>query len=186
MQREEFESLTGFRPTLGMYKVIEQVYIGSNQDKMEFCRQYRLNVDDIAVKIQILADMEEINRQQESENRIEELQAQLDKELEWKYCAELGTYLDQEEYTEMFAKYQTVSDDFAVKILTSVFGFMPEQIKIWHEVQEFELNKYGVCRAKRTFQRKPVYENCECNYIRFDCACRQQTVGACQRRDDFI
>ena len=173
MQREEFESLTGFRPTQGMYKVIEQEYMNSEQDKAEFCRQYIQNVDGIAEKIQRLADMAEIRQQEEAETRIAELQAQLDKELEWKCCAEIGTYLDQEEYTEMFAKYQTVPDDFAVKILASIFGFIPEQIRIQHEAQKFECNKYGVCRVKMTFQRDPVYANIESNYIRFDCACRK-------------
>lgn len=169
MQREEFESLTGFRPTQGMYRVIANEYIKSTLDEAEFCRQYSLNIGGIAEKIQRIADMAEI----EQRNEIAELQEQLDRELGWKYYADLGTYLDQEEYTEMFAKYQTVSDDFAIKILTSVFGFIPEQIKIWHEVQEFECNKYGVCRVKRTFQRDPVYANIESNYIRFDCAEKQ-------------
>ncbi|MDE5769251.1 MAG: hypothetical protein K2H82_07680 [Oscillospiraceae bacterium] len=173
MQREEFESLTGFRPTLGMYKVIEQVYIGSNQDKTEFCRQYRLNVDDIAVKIQILADMKEIKQQKDAESRIAELQEQLDKEFAWEYCIELGTYLDQEEYMEILEECHVLSDEDAKQLLSETFGFIPEQIKIKHEAEEFEENKYGQTRVKRTFQRRPIYNNSDCNYIRFDCATRQ-------------
>ncbi|MDE5768183.1 MAG: hypothetical protein K2H82_02240 [Oscillospiraceae bacterium] len=169
MQREEFTELTGIYPSMILYRAIEQEYMDSEQDKAEFCRQYIQNVDGIAEKIQRLADTAEIDRQQ----KFAELQAQLDKELEWKYFADLGTCLNQKDYEEMFEVCRTVSDETAVKILSASFGLMPEKIRIRHEVQEFELNKYGVCRAKRTFQRKPVYENCECNYIRFDCAGRQ-------------
>ena len=153
MQREEFESLTGFRPTLSMYSVIEQFYMESKQDKAEFCREYVQNIDGIAVKIQWIADKMEINQKQAFENRIAKLLEQIDK--------------------EMFEVCQTVSDETVVKILSVSFGLMPEKIRIRNEVQEFERNKYGNYRVKRTFQRKPVYENCECNYIRFDCAGRQ-------------
>ncbi|MDE5754818.1 MAG: hypothetical protein K2H89_09820 [Oscillospiraceae bacterium] len=169
MQREEFESLTGFRPTLSMYSVIEQEYMESEQDKKEFCREYVKNIDGIAEKIQRLADMAEISRQQE----IAELQKQLDKELEWKYCEEVGTHMNQEDYTEMFEVCCTMSDEEATQLLSEKFGFIPEKIKIRHEVQEFERNKYGVYRVKKTFQRSPIYFDYECNYTRFDCAGRQ-------------
>ncbi|MDE7122608.1 MAG: hypothetical protein K2O42_10675 [Oscillospiraceae bacterium] len=173
MQREEFESLTGFRPTQGMYRVIANKYIKSKQDVAEFCRQYSLNIGGIAEKIQRIADTAEIEQQQESETRIAELQEQLDKELKWKYCAESGTCLGQEEYTEMLAESQTVPDETAVKILSLTFGLMPEKIRIRHEVQDFERNKYGQTRVKRTFQRSPIYDDSDCNYIRLDCAGRQ-------------
>ncbi|MDE6730894.1 MAG: hypothetical protein K2J71_09005, partial [Oscillospiraceae bacterium] len=154
MTREEFTELTGIYPSMILYRAIEQEYMDSEQDKAEFCRRYRLNIGGIAEKIQVIAD-EEVFRQ---ETKIERLQIDLDAELKWKYCAELGTYLDQEEYTEMFAKYQTVSDETAVKILSITFGLMPEKIRIRHEAEEFERNKYGNCRIKRKFQRDSVYD----------------------------
>lgn len=73
----------------------------------------------------------------------------------------------------MLAESQTVTDETAVKVLSITFGMMPEKIRIRHGVQEFERNKYGLKRVKRTFERKPIYDNCDCNYIRFDCAGRQ-------------
>ena len=173
MQREEFERLTNIHPTQSMYHVIEKAYMASEKSKEEFCRAYALNIGGVAEEIQRFADILEVNQQQGFENRIAELQEQLDKELEWNYFIEVGTYLDQEEYLELCEECDIVSDETAVKILSITFGLIPEKIRIRHEVQEFECNKYGDCRAKRTFQRKPVYENIERNYIRFDCAGRQ-------------
>ncbi|MDE5768826.1 MAG: hypothetical protein K2H82_05515 [Oscillospiraceae bacterium] len=170
MQREEFESLTGFRPSQGMYRVIEKSYMALEKSKEEFCRAYVLNIGGIAETIQHFADILEITQQQESENKIAELQEQLDTELEWKYCAELGTYLDQEEYTAILEKCHVLSDEDATQLLSEIFGFIPEQIRIRHEAEEFERNKYDNCRVKRTFQRKPIYDNFDYNYIRFDCA----------------
>ena len=169
MNREEFESLTGFRPTLGMYKVIEQEYMDSKQDKAEFCRAYVLNIGGIAEKIQRIADMAEIEQRHE----IAELQEQLDAELEWRYCAELGTYLDQEDYKEKMKRWRTIPDKEAIELLAETFGFMPEKTKIRHKAEEFEENKYGLTRVKTTFLRDPIYYDPYHNYIRFDCADKQ-------------
>ena len=39
--------------------------------------------------------------------------------------------------------------------------------------EEFEENKYGQTRVAKTFQRSPIYDDSDCNYIRFDCARKQ-------------
>ena len=129
-----------------------------------------MNVDGIAEKIQILADMEEINQQQESKNRIAELQEQLDAELDWRHCGNIGTYLDQEDYKEKLTRCHTISDEEATQLLSETFGFIPEQIRIRHKAEEFEENKYGLTRVKTTFLRDPIYYDPYHNYIRFDCA----------------
>ncbi|MDE5767844.1 MAG: hypothetical protein K2H29_12020 [Oscillospiraceae bacterium] len=77
MQQEEFESLTGFRPSQGMYRVIVNEYIKSALDEAEFCRQYSLNIGGIAQKIQHITDMAEIEQQQE----IAKLQERLERNI---------------------------------------------------------------------------------------------------------
>lgn len=168
MQREEFEKLTGFYPTLNMYKVIEQEYMDSELDKAEFCRRYSLNVDGIAQKIQRITDDHEIRQQDE----MDRIQIQLDAELEWKPCSDVGTSLSQDDYQKMtnFKKFEFIDDEFAVKLISTVFGFMIEKIKIRKEMHEYEINKYKQTRVTRTFHRFPFWNNIESNYIRFDCA----------------
>ncbi|MDE5768827.1 MAG: hypothetical protein K2H82_05520 [Oscillospiraceae bacterium] len=78
MQQEEFESLTGFRPSQGMYRAITNEYIKSGLDAAEFCRRYSLNIGGIAQKIQRLVDREEINQKQEIAELQERLNAELD------------------------------------------------------------------------------------------------------------
>lgn len=176
MQRSEFESLTGIRPTLSMYSVIEKEYMASEMDKVTFCHAYELNIDGIAERVQYMADMAEINQKQESENRIAELQTQLDKELKWTLSEAVGTNINQEDYRDLTTgvpvSYYLTKEE-AVQLLSSMFGFMPERINIRHEVQTFEINKYGQFRVKETYHRDAIYDSSELNYIRFDCAGNQ-------------
>ena len=173
MQKEEFESLTGFRPSQSMYRVIENEYIKSELDAAEFCRQYSLNIGGIAQKIQRLADIAEIEQRHE----IAELQEQLDHELDWHLSEQYGTSMAQSDYEGLADEHDAYLDDEkAVSLIAETSGFMPGKIKIVREVQAFEVNKYFRLRVDGTYQRDPIYAASDWNYIRFDCAGKQWEI----------
>lgn len=104
------------------------------------------------------------------EKRIDELTAELDKELEWKPSDSTGTNMEQKSYEEL-AKYgKVMTDDEAKAFIADECGFAPEKIHILHEVNTYEVNKHRRLRKSATFDRAPVYESTDWNYVRFDCA----------------
>ena len=104
------------------------------------------------------------------DERIDELTAELDKELEWKPSDSTGTNMEQKSYEEL-AKYgKVMTDDEAKAFIADECGFAPEKIHILHEVNTYEVNKHRRLRKSATFDRAPVYESTDWNYVRFDCA----------------
>ena len=100
-----------------------------------------------------------------------ELTAELDRELEWKPSDGAGTNMEQKRYEEL-AKYgKAMTDEEAKAFIADECGFDPEKIRILHEVNTYEVNKHSRLRKSGTFDRAPVYESTDWNYVRFDCAC---------------
>lgn len=189
MLRSEFETLTGIYPSRNLYSVIEKFYNESKEDKHEFCRRYMMNADCLAERIQREAnkleqaiaqkhfsDIGSIEAKLEAEKkRADKLQQELDKELDWHPAEHTGTNMKQEEYQKLLecCTTEVLSDEEAVKHISELFGFMPDRIQILREVQTFEVNKYNRQRVKDTYQREPLYDATDWNYIRFDCAGNQ-------------
>ena len=189
MLRSEFETLTGIYPSRNLYSVIEKFYNESKEDKHEFCRRYMMNADCLAERIQTavnkleqaiaqkhFSDIGSIEAKLEAEKkRADKLQQELDKELEWEFAEYTGTNMKQEDYQKLAESCtaEILSDEEAVKRISGLFGFMPDRIQILREVQTFEVNKYGRLRVKDTYQREPLYDATDWNYIRFDCAGNQ-------------
>jgi len=185
----EFENLTGIYPSENLYSVIERFYSESKEDKHDFCRAYMMNADGLAERIQTEVNRLELNRENQAtaeiwkletklnaeKERADKLQQELDKELDWKPAEHTGTNMKQKEYQKLLEWYTTevLSDEEAVKRISELFGFMPDRIQILREVQTFEVNKYGRLRVKDTYQREPLYDATDWNYIRFDCAGNQ-------------
>ena len=70
------------------------------------------------------------------------------------------------------AKYgKAMTDEEAKAFIADECGFDPEKIRILHEVNTYEVNKHRRIRKAGTFDRAPVYEATDWNYVRFDCAC---------------
>ena len=70
------------------------------------------------------------------------------------------------------AKYgKAMTDEEAKAFIADECGFDPEKIRILHEVNTYEVNKHHRLRKSGTFDRAPVYEATDWNYVRFDCAC---------------
>ena len=189
MLRSEFENLTRIYPSEMLYSVIEEFYNESKLDKHEFCEKYMFNADGLAERIQEEANELEAEKAQQAYFEVRELKAdldkmrmdrnrlkdQLDRELDWKPAEHTGTNMKQKEYQKLLECYTTevLSDEEAVKRISELFGFMLDRIQILHEVQTFEVNKYNRQRVKDTYQREPLYDATDWNYIRFDCAGNQ-------------
>ena len=185
----EFQNLTGIYPSENLYSVIEKFYNESKEDKHEFCRAYLMNADCLAERIQTtvnkleqaiaqkhFSDIGSLEAKLEAEKkRADKLQQELDKELDWHPAEHTGTNMKQKEYQKLLECCTTeiLSDEEAVKRISELFGFMPDRIQILREVQTFEVNKYGRLRVKDTYQREPLYDATDWNYIRFDCAGNQ-------------
>ena len=105
------------------------------------------------------------------EKRIDELTAELDRELEWKPSDGTGTNMSQNDYARLADCGKTMTDEEAKAFIADECGFDPEKIRILHEVNTYEVNKHRRLRKAGTFDRAPVYEATDWNYVRFDCAC---------------
>lgn len=182
MMISEFIEKTGFEPTSDEYSRIEEAYYNFDGDKDTFCKKF---VDENGEK-KIYAARASYIKELESEivenekahkntvaglqKKIADLEAQLDRELEWKPCTGSGTNMDQERYEHLASAGKVLSDQEAKELIAEECGFSPEKITILHTVSAYEVNKYRQLRQAAEYDRKPVYESTDWNYIRFDCA----------------
>ena len=183
MMISEFIERTGFEPTASEYAKIESAYYDFNGNKDEFCKAFVKNSGEKSIckarakEIETLkSQLVEMEKQHKSEmeaceKQIAELNADLDRELEWKPCDGSGTNMTQERYEHLANCGQVMSDEEAKEFIADECGFDPEKIHILHEVNTYEVNKHRRLRVAGTFDRAPVYESSDWNYIRFDCAC---------------
>ncbi len=183
MMISEFIERTGFEPTASEYVKIEEAYYDFNGNKDEFCKAFVKNGGEkelckarAAEIAQLKSQLVEMEKQHKSEmeareKQIAELNADLDRELEWKPCDGSGTNMTQERYEHLANCGQVMSDEEAKEFIADECGFDPEKIHILHEVNTYEVNKHRRLRVAGTFDRAPVYESSDWNYIRFDCAC---------------
>lgn len=188
MLKEEFEKRTGIYPSEKMYCVIEKHYNNFDGDKDEFCAAYLKNRDNLAVKIQMDADLQDIHAAKEMEQvkgdyedqitKLNEALAQvrqkLDKELEWEPY-EIPENVPQEDYDELKDSSVTTiwSDQKATEFLSLELGFAKDRIQIIRTAPVYEINRHRHYREVGTVERLPLYAASDWNYIRFDCACRQ-------------
>lgn len=185
MMLSEFVERTGFEPMPAEYAKIEEAYCGFNGDKDAFCKAFvagdgekkiyqarAAEIDRLNGKI---LDMDKTFQQSntEYERRLAALQAELDRELEWKPY-EFTKNISQAEYAELAkcvdsgsARYMT--DDEALDWVCREFGFDRSQVTILHEIDEQEINRHNHCRASgRKLDRRPVYCATDYHYIRFN------------------
>lgn len=183
MMISEFIERTGFEPTASEYAKIEEAYYDFNGNKDEFCKAFVKNGGEKKISkaraeeiAQLKSQLVEMEKQykveiEAREKQISELNAELDRELEWKPCDGSGTNMTQERYEHLANCGQVMSDEKAKEFIADECGFDPEKIHILHEVNTYEVNKHRRLRVAGTFDRAPVYESSDWNYIRFDCAC---------------
>ena len=182
MLMSEFIDRTGFTPTYEEYRKIEESYYSFDGDKDAFCKAFVNNdgamklCEARAAEIGRLRSLLTENERQykkdiaDRDRRIDELTAELDYELEWKPSDSTGTNMDQKRYEDLAKCGKVMTDEEATAFIADECGFAPEKIHIQHEVNTYEVNKHRRLRKACTFNRAPVYESTDWNYIRFDCA----------------
>ena len=183
MMMSEFIERTGFEPTAEEYEKIEDAYYRFDGSKDEFCKNWlaeggilkaaQARAEKISQLRSELLELDHANRMEtdDYERRIEQLKAQLDRELEWRFCADAGTHMSQRAYEDLAGAGTAMTDEEAKAFLANECGFDPEKVVILHEVSTYEVNKYHQLRPAASFTRQPVFNATDWNYIRFDCAC---------------
>ena len=184
MTIKEFTERTGFYPTYEHYKFIEKSYMDFDGDKDAFCKAYRANENGLAEKItreverfveeQTELGMHEHDAMEERIARqadiINDLQTKLDAELEWTPCKDAGTRMTQRDYVKLredrFTK--TMTDEEAANFIAEELGFNAARVKIIHKAETYEVNKHHRMRVAETYDREPLYESTDWNYVRFD------------------
>ena len=188
MMLSEFVERTGFEPMPAEYAKIEEAYCSFNGDKDAFCKAfvagdgekkiYQARAAEIERLNGKILDMDKAFQQSSAEydRRLASIQAELDRELEWKPY-EFTQNIPQTEYAELVkgisggsARYMT--DDEALDWVCQEFGFDRSQVTILHEIDEQEINRHNLCRASgRKIDRRPVYCATDYHYIRFNAGC---------------
>ena len=184
MTIKEFTERTGFYPTYEHYKFIEKSYMDFDGDKDAFCKAYKANENGLAERIARAADRDFEKKAEAGKKayaRMEEriarqayiindLQSQLDAELEWTPCKDAGTRMTQRDYVKLredrFTK--TMTDEEAANFIAEELGFKAERVKIIRKAETYEVNKHRRMRVAETYEREPLYESTDWNYVRFD------------------
>lgn len=173
----EFEQLTGFHPTTDLYEKIERAYMSFDGDKVEFCKAYVENRDNLASRIARTADEVDREIQLKVNSTIRELEKQnadlakkLEAEQEWKLREDTDN-VAQADYEELAGACGTeeMDDGKAKALLYDWYGFAAEKVKILHTVPVYEVNRHRVLRQIGEQKRIPLYNATDWNYVRFDC-----------------
>ncbi len=181
MMIHEFTELTGFEPSMEEYAEIEQQYYEFDGDKKAFCKHFIENgriqkVYDkrLATIQQLRSTMIETEKSlmqtiKEKENRIARLEADLEREQEWQ-PHEYEENVRQAKYEELATCPGTrvLTDEEAVQMIAEEWGFQSGKIRIIHTVSKIEINRHRMCRRVGEYERKPLYNATDWNYIRFD------------------
>ena len=111
---------------------------------------------------------EEIDR---LKNKIQILEQELDRELEWKPYID-GRNVSQETYDELVSNPSTnfLSDEEATEMIYTEFGFAKEKIRIVRTVNTYDINKHHRLRKSGETERRPAYNATDWNYILFECS----------------
>lgn len=182
MMISEFIDRTGFEPTAKEYAKIEDAYYDFNGDKDTFCKAFVKNGGAKKICKARAAEIERLNSLlmetekqykqdiSDRDRRIDQLTAELDREFEWKPAANTGTNMEQDHYEHLARSGRKMTDEEAKAFIADECGFAPEKIRILHEASTYEVNKHLRLRVAGTFDRAPVYDATDWNYVRFDCA----------------
>lgn len=188
MEVKEFEQRTGYFPSLEEYRVIENYYMDFAGDKDAFCKAYKKNQGGLAEKIQKETDDQRISAQvktnrimeqfknmiDEKEAQIEELEARIEREQEWKPYTSAQN-VTQSEYEELAKDAESgrsnryMTDAEAIEWICDEFDFDPCKVTIIHEINEYEVNRHQQLRKTgKKIDRRPVYSATDYHYVRFN------------------
>ncbi|MBR2572362.1 MAG: hypothetical protein IKE30_09620 [Clostridia bacterium] len=181
MMMSEFTERTGFEPTAEEYAEIEEQYYKFDGDKDAFCRHWKKNVgvegicEARAAKIAQLRStaletekhlMAEIAQR---DQQIARLEAELDREQEWQpHEDEYNVRQADYEKLDADSTRRELTDDEAADMIAKEFGFERSRITIIREVPKFEISRHHRLRRVGTYERKPLFDAWDWNYIRFN------------------
>ena len=185
MMMSEFIERTGFEPLAFEYAKIEDAYYNFDGDKDAFCKAFVECDGEKKIYQARAAEIERLNGKilemdkaakkdgAEYEKRLASLQAQLDRELEWKPYEDTHN-VTQADYSDLAgsvpggaAHYMT--DEEAVDWICDEFGFDRSKVTILHEIDEYEVNRHHqLRRTGKKIDRRPVYCATDYHYIRFN------------------
>ena len=185
MLKSEFEKLAGVVVSEYQYKIIEQKYVATDEDKAAFAKRYKENNNSLATNCCRQED-EQIAKLKESfekyikikteeidrlEKQIEELTKQLDKEQEWQPYISPGE-VQQAEYDKNKIAARVLSVPEAIEKVCEEYGFDPAKVTILTLAPAYEQNRHGIVRRiyGATIDRAPYWCATDDNYIRFSCA----------------
>lgn len=187
MMLSEFVERTGFEPLPFEYEKIEEAYYNFNGDKDAFCKAFVEGDGERKIYQARAAEIDRLNGKilemdkaakkdgEEYERRLADLQAQLDRELDWKPSEGTGTNMSQDRYEDLLASCtgdhgdpHVMSEAEAKMLVAEEFGFNPERIEIITTVHTYEVNKYQQLRKTATLTRQPLYNATDWNYVRFN------------------
>ncbi|WP_409969643.1 hypothetical protein RFF05_06955 [Bengtsoniella intestinalis] len=104
------------------------------------------------------------------QKEVAQLEAELEEAQGWRpYESEHNVKQADYEVLANSGATRTLTDDEAVELVASEFGFDPRRILIQHEVETEEINLRRKLRMTGTVKRDPLYCSTDWNYIRFDC-----------------
>lgn len=185
MLKSEFEKLAGVVVSEYQYKIIEQKYLATDEDKAAFAKRYKDNNNSLATDCcrqedeQIAKLKESFEKYCEIKNeeidllkkQIKNLTEQLDKELEWKPFVP-ASEVQHEDYEHCKIAARALSIEEAIEAVCDEFGFDPEKVRILTTAPAYEKNRHGVLRVKpgETIDRAPYWCATDDHYIRFTCA----------------
>ena len=194
MMLSEFVERTGFQPTADEYEQIEDAYYNFDGDKDAFCKAFVEQGGEKKVYQARAAELKRLRSQmvelekmfkadsEKQEKRIAALQAELDRELEWKPSEGTGTNMSQSDYEALAALCDgshgdphIMSEDEARRLLAEEFGYDPGRVEIIATVATYEVNKHRRLRKVAAYTRQPLYDATDYNYIRFNVQCAGST-----------
>lgn len=141
---------------------IEYDFADSLQERLKITEE-RLKSDGEQLKA-ANNEIDQLNR----ENK--KLTEQLEKELEWKDCPNMGTQMTQADYEHLEQCGEILTEDSAKALIAEEFGFDPYKIEIITTVNTYEVNKHSYTRKKEAYTRAPINCSTDWNYIRFNCS----------------
>lgn len=174
MMKEEFEKLTGIKVSWDEYKAIEQAYMDFDGDKYDFCKAYKGDRYSLRTNINKLAQKDDVIKG--LKDQIARLEAQLkDTEAKLEVAEEWEDHEDehnvkQRQYEELSDGGGTreMDDAEAIDLISREWGFAPRMIRIVHSVAKEQINRFHRIRRVGEYERKPLYNASDWNYIRFD------------------
>ena len=176
MMIQEFEQLTGLHPTMMEYAVIEDMYYDFEGDKREFCKKFAAQDEPLLNVARMVAsetksDLDKAQKEAAKEKadleaKIKRLEAQLEREQEWKPWTNEDA-VRQEDYDHLRSSGRAMSDEEAKDWIAGEFGFDKSKIRINRKMKTFDVNRHHQLRKSGEVDRDPYYDATDWYYVFF-------------------